>query len=150
MKKIFVSACLLGYNCKYNGKNNLNENVIKLKSNYILIPFCPEEKGGLSTPRNPSEIKNDKVISNKNKDVTNEYNLGAQKALLLAQKENVCACILKEKSPSCGVHNIYNGEFNHTLISGEGITTRLLKKHFKIYNENEINLLLKEIEKETN
>ena len=86
MEKLLISACILGINCKYNGKNNYNPLVEKLKERYILIPICPEEMGGLSTPRNPSEILNDKVISSAGDDVTNNFFDGANKALDIAKK----------------------------------------------------------------
>lgn len=138
MKKILVSACLLGFNCKYNGKNNMNEFVLSLKNNYELIPFCPEMDGGLPCPRNPSEIINDKVINNIGIDVTNNYNLGANKALILAKNNNPVLIISKEKSPSCGVNYIYDGTFTSKLIKGSGITTRLLKDNgYKVISEDE-------------
>ena len=144
MEKLLISACILGTNCKYNGKNNYNPLVEKLKERYILIPICPEEMGGLSTPRNPSEILNDKVISSKGDDVTNNFFDGANKALDIAKKENISKALLKEGSPSCGSNYIYDGTFTKTKVDGMGITARLLKNNnIKIYNENEIESLLK-------
>lgn len=144
MEKLLISACILGTNCKYNGKNNYNPLVEKLKERYILIPICPEEMGGLSTPRNPSEILNDKVISSKGDDVTNNFFDGANKALDITKKENISNALLKEGSPSCGSNYIYDGTFTKTKINGMGITARLLKdNNIKIYNEDEIELLLK-------
>jgi uncharacterized protein YbbK (DUF523 family) len=144
MEKLLISACILGVNCKYNGKNNYNPLVEKLKERYILIPICPEEMGGLSTPRNPSEILNDKVISSKGDDVTNNFFDGANKALDIAKKENISKALLKEGSPSCGSNYIYDGTFTKTKINGMGITARLLNNNnIKIYNEDEIELLLK-------
>ncbi len=138
MKKILVSACLLGINCKYNGKNNMNEFVLSLNKDYKLIPFCPEMDGGLPCPRNPSEIINDKIINNIGIDVTSNYNLGAKKALVLAKNNNPLLIISKEKSPSCGVNYIYDGTFTSKLINGEGITTRLLKDNgYKVISEIE-------------
>ena len=144
MEKLLISACILGINCKYNGKNNYNPLVEKLKEKYILIPICPEEMGGLSTPRNPSEILNDKVISSAGDDVTNNFFDGANKALDIAKKENISKALLKEGSPSCGSNYIYDGTFTKTKINGMGITARLLKNNnIKIYTEDEIELLLK-------
>lgn len=143
MKKILISACLLGINCKYNGKNNYNSLIEKLEENYILIPICPEQMGGLSTPRNPSEIKGNKVISSAGDDVTINFIAGANKALDIAKKENISIAILKEGSPSCGSNYIYDGTFNKTKVDGMGITARLLKNNnIKVYNENEIESLL--------
>ncbi len=136
MKKILVSACLLGYNCKYNGKNNLNEKVIKLKEEYEIIPVCPEVFGGLSTPRKKSERLNDKVISEINEDVTVFFNKGAEKTLEIAKKEEPSFCVFKENSPSCGVNNIYDGSFSNNKIIGKGVTTELLENNgFKIISE---------------
>ena len=144
MEKLLISACILGTNCKYNGNNNYNPLVEKLKERYILIPICPEEMGGLSTPRNPSEILNDKVISSKGDDVTNNFISGANKALDITKKENISNALLKEGSPSCGSNYIYDGTFTKTKINGMGITARLLKNNnIKIYTEDEIELLLK-------
>lgn len=142
--KILVSACLLGYNCKYNGLNNLNEEVCNLE--FELVPFCPEVSGGLLTPRIPAEINQDNVYNKNGLDVTKEYNLGARNALNLCLKEDIKYAILKEKSPSCGVNRIYDGTFTGKLIDGSGFTTRLLRKNkIKVFSETEIDLLLKEI-----
>lgn len=128
-EKILVSACLLGVNCKYNGNNNLNDKVIKYIENKEVIPICPEIMGGLSIPRYPSEIVDDKVINNQNQDVTKEYTKGAEETLKLARILGVRKALLKSKSPSCGCGKIYDGTFTNTLINGDGITTKLLKEN---------------------
>lgn len=87
--KILVSACLLGENYKYNGKNNLNQLVVDLANDFELIPICPEVFGGLSIPRLPSEIAGDKVINASDIDVTLEFNNGAYKALKIALDNQV-------------------------------------------------------------
>lgn len=143
MEKILISACLLGINCKYNGKNNYNPLIEKLKEKYELIPICPETLGGLPIPRTPSEIINNKVISSDNIDVTNNFNLGAIKSLEIAKNNNIVVAILKDGSPSCGSNYIYDGTFTKNKINGEGITARLLKENnIKIYSEFDIELLL--------
>ena len=126
-EKILVSACLLGINCKYSGSNNLNEKVLEYLKDKEVIPICPEILGGLSTPRPSSEIINDKVINNKNEDVTKEYKKGAEESLKLAKLFNVKKALLKAKSPSCGCGKIYDGTFKGILVDGDGITTRLFK-----------------------
>lgn len=126
--KIAVSACLLGYNCKYNGKNNYNANIAALSKEHTLIPVCPEMEGGLSCPRSPCEIIDDKVISNKGRDCTYEYEKGAQVCLEKIQKEGCQKAILQPRSPSCGVYQIYDGSFSGKLIDGEGIFARKLKE----------------------
>ncbi len=142
--KIAVSSCLLGINCKYNGKSNYNEDIIKLKEIYELIPICPEVLGGLPTPRIPSEIIKEKVINQEGLDVTINYNDGALKALKILKDNNISIAILKSKSPSCGKGEIYDGTFSHTLVNGDGITSRLfIENNIKIYNENNFYELLK-------
>ena len=143
MEKILISACLVGDNCKYNGGNNLNPQIEALLEKYELIPFCPEVEGGLPIPRNPSEIKGDRVVMNNDKDVTREYELGARKALMLCLYLKIKIAVLKERSPSCGTHQIHDGSFSNKLIDGMGVTARLLKENgIKIYSEDEINQLL--------
>ena len=129
MEKILVSACLLGINCKYDGNNNKNDKVLEYIKDKEVIPICPEIMGGLSTPRIPSEILNDKVVDSEGLDVTDNFKKGANEVLYLAKLFNVKKAILKAKSPSCGVGEIYDGTFTHTKISGDGMTTRLLKEN---------------------
>lgn len=147
MKKLLISACLLGEACRYDGKSKgLDLSVLEaLKNKFILIPICPEVMGGLSTPRLSNERKEDKVIRSDQIDVTRFFNLGAYRALNIALENDVSYALLKEKSPSCGVHRIYDGTFSKTLIPGEGIFSELLKKKtdIKIFNELEIEELLK-------
>lgn len=127
---MLISACLVGINCKYNGGNNYNKKALELVKKGIAIPICPEQLGGLTTPRNPSEIKtidNEvRVIDNKNNDVTKEFKRGANEVLKLAKILNVDKVILKSKSPSCGIGKIYDGTFSNKLIDGNGILVKLL------------------------
>lgn len=146
MKKIIVSACLLGTNCKYNGGNNYNQELIEHLKNFEIIPICPECFGGLSTPRVPSEIIEEKVINKEGIDVTNNYLSGAKKALELAKSNNIKVAILKAKSPSCGEGKIYDGTFTNTLIDGDGITVRMFKDEgIKVYTENNYKENLKDL-----
>lgn len=143
MEKVLISACLIGDNCKYDGGNNLNPQVEALLEKYELIPFCPEQEGGLDTPRNPSEQKGDLVFMDNGKDVTYEFNKGAKKALMLCLFLNIKMAILKERSPSCGTHQIYDGSFSGAKIDGMGVTAKLLKENgIKVYSEDEIDKLL--------
>lgn len=145
--KVLVSACLLGHNTKYNGKNNLNEKLINLKDKLEFVLMCPEVEGGLSIPRTPAEIKDNKVINKDNIDVTNNYLKGANLALKKALKDNIKVAIVKEKSPSCGKNFIYDGTFTNTLIKGQGVTTSLLVENgIKVFNENEIESFLEYID----
>ena len=101
--KILVSACLLGENCKYNGGNNKNEDVIKLGEKHTLIPICPETFSGLPSPRLPSEIKDGKVYSKNGEDLTDFFFDGAEKSLYIAEETGCQIAVLKERSPSCGL-----------------------------------------------
>ena len=144
MEKILISACLVGDKCKYDGHTNYTPLIKNLLEKYELVPFCPEVEGGLPTPRKPSERKGDKVVNNAGKDVTRNFQLGAEKALNICKYLNIKIAILKENSPSCGVNQIYDGNFKNKLIKGEGVTTELLRKNgIAVYNENQIEELLK-------
>lgn len=127
---ILVSACLCGVNCKYNGKNNLNEEMMDLLKSGEALLICPEQMGGLTTPRNPSEIKiinNEvKVFMNDGTDVTANYKRGAEEVLRLAKELNIKKAILKKKGPACGYGEIYDGTFSGVLTQGNGITAALL------------------------
>ena len=124
--KIIVSACLLGENCKYNGKNNRNENVIALEEYFELIPVCPECFGGLPIPREPAEIKDGRVINKAGEDVTAQFIEGAEQTLYIAEEKNCVAAVLKENSPSCGFGRIYDGSFTSVLTQGNGVTAALI------------------------
>ena len=130
-ERVLISACLLGVDCKYDGGNNClpEEKLDKLKAAYELIPVCPEAYGGLTTPRAPSERLGDGVVSNIGRDVTAEFQRGAEAAMHLAQLFDIKTAILKENSPSCGCGTIYDGTFSGTLVSGDGVTAELLKAH---------------------
>ena len=140
---LLISACLTGDNVKYNGKNN-EIDLEKLKNLFEFIKICPEVEGGLSIPRDPSEIKKDKVISIKGKDVTKEFTKGANIALKKALINNCKYALLKANSPSCSNYEVYDGSFNHKLVKNLGITAKLLKEHkIECFNENQIDELLK-------
>jgi uncharacterized protein YbbK (DUF523 family) len=123
------SACLLGIKCRYDGKSKSDKKIIKLSKKEILIPICPEQLGGLPTPREPSEQKGKKVITKSGKDVTKNFVNGANQVLKLAKLFGVKEAILKQRSPSCGSGQIYDGTFTGTIVKGDGITTVLLKKN---------------------
>ena len=143
MEKILISACLVGDKVKYDGKSNYTDKVKLLLEKYELVPFCPEVEGGLSIPRDPSEIKKDHVINKKGKDVTRNFENGADKALNICLYLGIKIAILKENSPSCGTHKVYDGNFSNKLIDGMGVTAELLKrKGITVISENEIDTLL--------
>ena len=137
--KILISACLLGVNCRYDGGNSRDDNAIRNHQSEELIPVCPEEAGGLPTPRPAVEIVggdgNDvldgkaKVLTAEGEDKTEEFLKGAKHALELAQSQGATSVILKARSPSCGCGNIYDGTFSGTLTPGNGVTTALLKRN---------------------
>lgn len=136
---IFVSACLLGENCKYSGGNNRNKDVLAYVEGKEYIAVCPECAGGLSAPRPPAEIIGDRVIDKEGKDVTDEFLLGAKKTLTLAKKHHPKLCILKANSPSCGCGQIYDGTFSGRKIPGNGKTTELLLENgFTVISEKQI------------
>lgn len=143
MDKIIVSSCILGNNTKYNGGNNYNPLVERLKGKYIIIPICPEVMGGLGIPRIPSERINDRVINKNGDDVTNNYLLGLDKVLKLIENEEIKYAVLKDGSPSCGSKYIYDGTFTGNKIYGMGITAECLSKlGIKIITEKEIEGIL--------
>ena len=130
MEKLIVSACLLGEACRYDGKSKPCEKVKRLAEKYELIPVCPEVFGGLSTPRPPSEMQNDgSFINALGEDVTANYRKGAEETLRIAMENGCKLAILKEKSPSCGVHKRYDGTFTGTLTAKSGITASLLREN---------------------
>ncbi|KMT22837.1 DUF523 domain-containing protein [Clostridium cylindrosporum] len=141
-----VSACLAGINCRYNGKSSENPNIIELIKKGEAIPLCPEQLGGLSTPRTPCEITIDKngkriVTTKDGLDVTKEFQIGAEKVLKVAKALSINKAILKSKSPSCGCSHIYDGTFSGNLIEGNGLTAELLiENNIKVITEEELGL----------
>lgn len=127
--KIVVSACLIGINCKYNGKNNANQNLIDWLMDKKYVSICPEILGGLSTPRLPAEIANGVVINKDGECVHEEFIKGAKLALERVISENPKLIILQSRSPSCGVKTIYDGKFQNQLIEGKGVFAKMLEKY---------------------
>ena len=143
METILVSACLLGDNVKYNGKNNYDQRIEVLKQYFNIVPICPEVFGGLPTPRIPSELRSDEVFNKEGKNVTHQFNEGAHKVMNIVNYFHIKRAVLMERSPSCGVHKVYNGKFNGTLIDGKGYTAKLLaEKGVALYTIDEIDQLL--------
>lgn len=149
---ILISACLAGVECNYKGEASsawqrglqsfLNR---AFQKGILLVPICPEQLGGLPTPRNPSELQGSaveilagekKVLSNQGKDVSKNFIKGAMQAAHIAHCYAAKAAILKSKSPSCGSSKVYDGSFSGKLIEGRGITTEiLLADDLKVFNE---------------
>ncbi len=129
MEVLLVSACLMGFDCKYSGGNNAlsPETLDALRRSFRLIPVCPETAGGLPTPREPSERRGERVVSRDGRDVTAAFQKGAALTLRLAKRYGAKRALLKCNSPSCGSGMIYDGSFSGTLIPGDGVTAELLK-----------------------
>lgn len=127
--KILVSACLLGKNCKYNGGNNLNQGVLEFIEGHEVIGVCPEQLGGLSTPRLQAEIVDGIVTNKEGISVDVQFRKGAQTALAVALEKKVDLAILQSRSPSCGVNEIYDGNFSGKKIKGQGVFAKLLSAH---------------------
>lgn len=136
---LLVSACLLGEPCRWDGGDNRCEAVIALKEQYDLLPFCPEQAGGLPTPRPPCERRGDRVIDREGADRTAAFVKGAQAALEAAKAAGAVGAVLKERSPSCGVGPIYDGSFTRTLVEGTGVTAEALKAAgLPLWGESEV------------
>lgn len=145
--KLLVSACLLGENCKYSGGNNYTPAVEALKERFEVIPVCPEQLGGLPTPRVPSERVGDRVLTREGMDVTEAFALGAGRTLAIAKANGAGYAVLQERSPSCGGECVYDGTFSGKLIPGQGVTAQLLAENgVKVYGGSRIAELLKEEE----
>ncbi|MEE8317598.1 MAG: DUF523 domain-containing protein [Candidatus Omnitrophota bacterium] len=135
---ILVSACLAGIDCAWDGKHRLDPKIKEQVDKNLAIPLCPEVLGGRGIPRTKTEIKGGTgedvldgkvgVFDEKGKDVTHEFLKGASLVLDIVKKHNIKKAILKSKSPSCGVGEIYDGSFRGNLIKGNGVTAALLKR----------------------
>ena len=124
--KIMVSACLTGENCKYNGGNNRSDKVLRLMDANEVLTVCPEQMGGLPTPRIPSEIRSGVVTAKDGRIVDAQFRAGAAKCLEIAKREQPDLIVLQSRSPSCGVKQRYDGTFTGTLTDGAGVTAQLL------------------------
>lgn len=144
-ERLIISGCLLGLCCRFDGRSKpLSKSLLdRLQEKFQLIPACPEQLGGLATPREPSEKCGDRFRSRSGKDVTDQYQKGAQETLKLAQCFGCQRALMKEKSPSCGFGQIYDGTFTGTLISGSGAAAELLfKNDIAVYGESRMEELL--------
>jgi uncharacterized protein YbbK (DUF523 family) len=138
---IFVSACLMGQEVRYDGNHNKIESSFldTLSKEHTLFSLCPEIEGGLNTPRTPAEIVEGKVMTKEGEDVSRAFDLGAIQTLQLCLNEEIHIAILKANSPSCGNNTIYDGTFSSTLVQGSGKTAQLLKEHgIVVFNEKEL------------
>lgn len=152
-RKILVSECLYGgRTVRYDGADVPLEDPVflKWKEEERFVVICPEVFSGLPTPRPDSQRKGDGVFTKAGADVTKEYRKGAEEAVRLAREEDVCFCIMKANSPSCGSKEIYDGTHTDTKCAGQGIAVELLRNAgFKVFDEEDIKeaaALLAEIE----
>ncbi|NPV27690.1 MAG: DUF523 domain-containing protein [Firmicutes bacterium] len=146
---ILVSACLLGIRSRYDGQTNAKSELIPLCQRGLAIPVCPEQLGGLPTPRPPAEIQGGDgaavlagqavVVNAAGRDVTSAFVAGAKEALKIAILYGADTAILKARSPSCGYGSIYDGTFSHQLQNGDGVTTAILRTHgLSVYTEEQV------------
>lgn len=124
--KILVSACLLGRNCKYNGGNNLNLQVVELLKDHVDVEICPELMAGLGVPRTPIEIVNGEVKDRNGNSVDAALRRSVDMILSQVRREGIRYAILKSRSPTCGVYQVYDGSFTGTLVDGAGVLARAL------------------------
>jgi len=144
---LLVSACLVGIPCRYDGGSCSHDQLQALAAQGDVLPICPEVSGGLPPPRPPAEIQGGDgdevlegqagVVNTEGKDVTAEFLAGAQKALRVAHRWDIKEAILKARSPSCGVGQIYDGSFSGRLVEGDGVTAALLKREGIIVKDEE-------------
>ena len=144
--RILVSACLLGVACRYDGKGQAIPRLNELLAACEVIPVCPEQLGGLPTPRTPSERVGEKVLARDGTDVTCAFARGAMEALRLARLTGARLALLKARSPSCGSGEIYDGSFTGRTVPGNGVAAQaLVDAGIEIFNEGQIDPLLSKL-----
>ena len=142
---LIISGCLMGLACRYDGKTKpLAEDILSaLHQRYTLIPVCPEQLGGLATPRDAAEYNGTGFFTQSGKDVTDAYQKGANEVLKLALFFNVKKALLKERSPACGFGNIYDGTFTKTLTEGNGAAADLLARQgISVFGESQLEQII--------
>ncbi|MGW5875947.1 DUF523 domain-containing protein [Nocardiopsis terrae] len=152
MRKVLVSACLMGRRVRYDGQAKPvgDDTVTRWREEGRLVVHCPEIAGGLPVPRPPAEIEpgadaadvlagRARILTPEGADVTGPFVSGARSALATARSQGVVVALLKESSPSCGLHEVYDGTFEGRKVPGEGVTAHLLREHgVAVFNENEV------------
>ena len=137
--RVLVSACLLGVSCRYDGQSKAYPLMDELCRRHEVVPVCPEIFGGLPTPRVPAERQGERVVTKTGGDVTAEYRRGAGEAVRLAQTLGCTVAVLKERSPSCGSGQVYDGTFTGTLTEGFGVAAeRLMAAGIRVIGESEL------------
>lgn len=148
-QRILVSACLLGVNCRYKGDGQKLGGIEALMEHAELIPVCPEVYGGLPTPRTPAERCGDRVLMRDGTDVTMQFHRGAQETVNLAKLFGAEYALLKERSPSCGAGEIYDGSFTGAKTAGNGVAAEyLMKNGVKVYGESRLEELIEQVKGE--
>lgn len=146
--RVLVSLCLTGAACRYDGRDN-GIDLRALMDRAELIPVCPEQLGGLSTPRIPAERRGARIVTREGADVTAAFIRGAEQAALLAEKFGARYALLKARSPSCGVREIYDGSFSGVKVPGMGVTAESLKAMgLALYDEQHISDLIEKLDGE--
>lgn len=141
---VLVSACLMGFRCRYDGGAQRLDCLDALQERHVLVPVCPEVMGGLPTPREPSEIRSGRVVTRDGRDVTEAFARGAREAEKIALACGCRCALLKERSPSCGLGRVYDGTFTGTLTRGDGLCARLLSQRgLRVLGESQAEELLK-------
>ncbi len=136
-----MSACLCGVPCRYDGSAKTHTSCKALYEQGRVLLICPEVMGGLATPRLSCEIQSGCVYTKEGEDVTQSFLAGAKQAAKMAQIFGIQRAILKENSPSCGVHMIYDGSFSRTKVTGSGVCAALLKEAgLEVLSEEELSL----------
>ena len=144
MKKILISACMLGDKVRYDGGHHLIDHPIlqRWHKEGRFVPVCPEVAGGLSIPRKPAETQCKfpiLITTSDGNDVTPEFLQGAERTLEIAKRENVCCALMKAKSPSCGNQRIFDGNFTGTLIDGAGVAAaELIRNGIPVFSEKQL------------
>ncbi len=126
--KILVSSCLVGVDCKYSGGNNYSEKVMEFLKDKPYVPACPEQLGGLQTPRPCCELIDGRVMDENGMDQTAIFEKGVEETLKIVRMTKCTHALLQKRSPSCGVYTIYDGSFSGNKIQGMGMTARALKE----------------------
>ncbi|KAA0875248.1 DUF523 domain-containing protein [Nitrincola tapanii] len=152
MQKILVSACLMGSKVRYDGRDNAlhHPTLERWQQEGRLVPVCPEVLGGLGVPRAPAETLSRfpiLIATQSGEDVTPEFLKGAETTLAIAQTHQVCCALMKARSPSCGNREIYNGQFNGTLMPAPGVAADELIRHgIPVFNEEQMDTLIAFVE----
>ncbi|PWV54655.1 DUF523 domain-containing protein [Nocardiopsis sp. L17-MgMaSL7] len=152
MRKVLVSACLMGRRVRYDGRAKPvgDDTVTRWREEGRLVVHCPEIAGGLPVPRPPAEIEpgadaadvlagRARIRTPEGVDVTDHFVSGARAALATARTHGVVVAVLKESSPSCGTSEVYDGAFEGRKVPGEGVTAHLLRENgVAVFNEDEV------------